>query len=81
MCIAIPARVIETDGQTARVERYGEELTVDLTLMPEPVAVGDYVVIQARRFAVTKVDAAAAEESYRLFDEIIATMDGGGKRQ
>ena len=76
MCLAIPAKVLQTDGVTATVERYGETLTVSLTMLPEPVAEGDYLVIQAQRFAVGKVDADAAAEAYRLFDEIIETLDG-----
>ncbi|MCC2113358.1 MAG: HypC/HybG/HupF family hydrogenase formation chaperone, partial [Hyphomicrobiales bacterium] len=43
MCLAIPAKVLALDGITATVERYGERLTVDLTLLADDVAVGDYV--------------------------------------
>ena len=75
MCIAIRAKVLALDGITATVERYGERLTVDLTLLADDVAVGDYVIVQARRFAVERMDAATAAESLRLFDEIIDTLD------
>lgn len=75
MCLAIPAKVLSLDGMTAEVERYGERLTIDLTLLAEKVAVGDYVIIQARRFAVERMDAETAAESLRLFDEIIDTLD------
>ncbi|MEZ5840114.1 MAG: HypC/HybG/HupF family hydrogenase formation chaperone [Hyphomicrobiales bacterium] len=81
MCLAIPAIVLETDGSTALVERYGEQLRVDLTLLPETVAAGDYVIIQSRRFAVHKVDAEAAAESYRLFDEMQAILAGGEQKK
>ncbi len=75
MCLAIPAKVLSLDGMTADVERYGERLTVDLTLLADDVVVGDYVIIQARRFAVERMDAETAAESLRLFDEIIDTLD------
>ncbi|MBB4301965.1 hydrogenase expression/formation protein HypC [Rhodobium orientis] len=74
MCLAVPARVLSVDGATAVVERYGAELTVSLAMLPEPVAVGDFVVLQMQRFAVAKMDAEAAAESYRLFDDILETI-------
>ena len=70
MCLAIPSKVIAVDGPLAVVERYGERLTVGLTMLAEPVDVGDYVIVQARRHAVQKLDEAAAEEAIRLFDEL-----------
>ncbi len=69
MCIAIPARVTAVTGHTAEVERYGERLEVSLALMCEPVAVGDYLILQAQRFAVDKIAPEAAAEAYRLFEE------------
>lgn len=80
MCLAVPAKVISLDGQSAVVERYGETLTVSLTMLPDPVELGDYLVIQAQSFAVDKVDEETALEAYRLFDEIIEAMSpaGGG---
>ena len=75
MCIAIPARVIELHETSAVVERYGECLEVSLLLLEEPVALGDYLIIQAQTYAVRKMDPEEALESYCLFDEIIsATM-------
>lgn len=74
MCIAIPARVIELRETSARVERYGEQLEVSLMLLEEPVAPGDYLIVQARAFAVRKIDADEALEIYRLFDEMIETI-------
>jgi len=78
MCLAIPGKVLSVDGPTAVVERYGETLTVDLSMLPEPVAVGDYLVIRAQTFAVDKVDAAAAAEAYKLFDQILDAITPSG---
>ncbi len=74
MCIAVPARVVELRETSARVERYGEQLEVSLLLLEEPVAPGDYLIVQARAFAVRKIDADEALEIYRLFDEMIETI-------
>ena len=35
MCVAIPSRVVESDGSTATVERFGEQLEVSLMLLAE----------------------------------------------
>jgi len=78
MCVAIPAQVIELRATSAVVERYGERLAVSLLLLEEPVALGDYVIIQAQSYAVRRVDPEEALETYRLFDEIIgATLAEG----
>lgn len=74
MCVAIPARVVELRGSNAVVERYGERLEVSLLLLPEEVAVGDYLILQARAYAVTKVAAEEADEIYRLFEEFAGVV-------
>jgi hydrogenase expression/formation protein HypC len=74
MCIAIPARVVELRETSALVERYGERLEVSLLLLEEPVALGDYLIVQAQAFAVRKIDPDEAQEAYRLFDAIIETL-------
>ncbi|MEZ5578441.1 MAG: HypC/HybG/HupF family hydrogenase formation chaperone [Candidatus Competibacteraceae bacterium] len=55
MCIAIPAQVVEIHGASAVVERYGERLEVSLLLLQDEVAVGDFLILQARAFAVEKI--------------------------
>ena len=74
MCIAIPARVVELHGANALVERYGERLEVSTLLLSESVAVGDYLIVQARTYAVEKVAAEEAREIYRLFDEFLGAL-------
>ncbi|NMQ17929.1 HypC/HybG/HupF family hydrogenase formation chaperone [Candidatus Competibacter phosphatis] len=76
MCIAIPAQVIEVRDASAVVERYGERLEVNLLLLQDEVAVGDFLILQARAFAVEKIEPEQAAEIYRLFDEFVgATSD------
>ena len=74
MCIAIPARVVEVRETGAVVERYGERLEVSLLLLEEPVAPGDYLIVQARAYAVEKIAPEDAMEIQRLFDTIIETL-------
>ncbi len=77
MCIAIPALVVELRGANALVERYGERLEVSLLLLSESIEIGDYLIIQARAYAVEKVSPEDAREICRLFDEFVgATRQG-----
>ena len=70
MCLAVPALVLEVDGQTARVARWGRESEVTLTMLPEPVAPGDYVIVQAQRYAIRRLEPEDARETLKLFAEI-----------
>jgi hydrogenase expression/formation protein HypC len=72
MCLAIPSRVLEIDDLTAVVDTAGERRQVNLMLMHEDVAVGDYVLIQHGQFAYERVDAERALETLALMDEIFA---------
>ena len=64
MCLAVPMRVVEIDGQWAVAEVDGMARKVRLDLLPD-VSLGDYVLIHAG-LAIARVDAAAAEETLSL---------------
>ncbi len=74
MCLAIPARIVELRGGNALVERYGEQLEVSLLLLDESVAVGDFLLLQARAYAVEKVPSEEAQAIYRLFEQMAAEL-------
>lgn len=72
MCLAVPAKVIEKIDDVMLKVTVGEGpafLTVSGMLLPEPAAVGDYVIVHAG-FALHKMDRTEAEESLRLFREL-----------
>ncbi|MBU1237841.1 MAG: HypC/HybG/HupF family hydrogenase formation chaperone [Gammaproteobacteria bacterium] len=71
MCLAVPSRIIALDGEIATVEAFGETRQVSLLLMPEEVALGDYLLIQAGGFAFERVEADRAEESLRVMAELM----------
>lgn len=77
MCLAVPSRVVDTDGFMATVEAFGQRRQVSLMLMHEPVAVGDYLLVQVGDFAFERVERERAEESLRLMEDILAQGDGG----
>ena len=70
MCLSVPSRVTATDGCTATVESFGNSREVSLLLLNEPVAVGDYLLIQAGGFAYEKVEAEHAEQALTLIAEL-----------
>ena len=68
MCLAIPLRVIETDGKMARVESGGTQTRCRVDLL-ENVAVGDYVLVHAG-LAISRLDEEEAQETLRLLREL-----------
>ncbi len=68
MCLAIPARIVSKDGETARIEKDGVAFDVNLSLLPE-ARVGDYVLVHAG-FALSVLPPEEARESLAIFAEI-----------
>ncbi len=75
MCMAIPSRILRIDGDSATVECFGVERVVSLMLMPEPVAIGDYVLIQSGSFAVETVESGAALAALDYLRQVLAEPD------
>lgn len=80
MCLAIPSRVERIEGLSATIESGGHRREVSLILLGEPVAVGDYLLVQHGRFAYERLDAAQARESLALMAEIVGGHDGADLR-
>jgi hydrogenase expression/formation protein HypC len=69
MCVAVPVQIVDIlpdDMLCGRVGGAGTELHISSLLLPEPAAVGDYVIVHAG-FALHKVSPDEAEESLALF--------------
>ncbi len=74
MCLAVPALVVASDGTTALVDIYGDRFRVDVTMVDGPVAEGDFLTVQARRFAVEKVAPDEALAARKLFEEVFPEL-------
>ena len=61
MCLAIPAKVLEVNGQIAKVD-FGEGVAREVNVMLVDAQVGDYVLVHAG-YAIEKLDQKAAQES------------------
>ncbi len=68
MCLAIPAKVIRVEGTSALVTIEDVEYQASLLLLDD-VNPGDYIMLHAG-FAIEKVDAAEAEETLRLLNQL-----------
>jgi len=69
MCLAIPAKVIEIHGNTAKVD-FGEGVLRDVNVMLVNPRLGEYVLVHAG-YAIQVIDRKAAEETLRLWEEVL----------
>jgi hydrogenase expression/formation protein HypC len=72
MCLAIPGKILDSEEQNGlrigRVQFGGITRRVSLDFVPE-AQVGDYVMVHVG-FAISRVDSAEAERTYRLLEEM-----------
>ena len=78
MCLAVPGKVLEIDGDTARVDFGGITREANVVLVPE-AAVDSYVLVHAG-FAIQVLNEAEAEETLSLFRELAESLDDEAKR-
>lgn len=68
MCLAVPARIVEKEGDKAVADAMGNRWNIRITLTPD-IEVGDVVLVHAG-YAITKVDEEEARKTWELFEEI-----------
>ena len=69
MCLAIPAQVIEVQEDVAKVD-FGQGVVRDVNIVLVEAHVGEYVLVHAG-YAIQVIDQEAAEETLRLWKEIL----------
>jgi len=69
MCLAIPAKVLEIQGDVAKVD-FGQGVAREVNVMLVEARVGEYVLVHAG-YAIQTLDQEAAEESLRMWREIL----------
>ena len=77
MCLAIPARIVELEGDNAVVDAMGNRWKTKTSLLPE-AKLGDLVLIHAG-FAISLVDEEEAKKTWQLLAEIDAFNDTQNK--
>ena len=67
MCLAIPGQIVELlpDGHLAIVEVSKVRRTINVDLLEDPLAIGEWVLIHVG-FAMTRISAEHADEQLRL---------------
>ena len=68
MCLGIPMRIHEIDGNVATAVLGGTTRRIHLDVLDEIVDIGDHVIVHAG-FAIHKIDEKEAEETLNLFHE------------
>jgi len=74
MCLGVPGRVIEVEGDTALVDFWGVRKTVRLDVVDEPVAPGDYVLNHVG-FAIRRIPREQIEGTLALYEELLRAAD------
>jgi hydrogenase expression/formation protein HypC len=69
MCLAIPGKVLKKEGDTAKVD-FGDKTTKDVNLSLVDAEIGEYVLVHAG-FAIQVLDAREAEETLRIWEELL----------
>ena len=68
MCLAIPAQVVQIDGDQGIIDMGGVRKEISLALVDD-VAVGDYVIVHVG-YALNKLDPEEAQRTLALFAEM-----------
>jgi hydrogenase expression/formation protein HypC len=71
MCLAIPARVINVEGDKAQVD-FGQGVLRDVNITLVDTKIGGYVLVHAG-YAIQTVDEKEAIETINLWKEILST--------
>ncbi len=69
MCLAVPAQVLEVNGDSALVELGGAKRRVNITLI-DTLNIGDYVLIHVG-YAIQRMSPNEAQETLRIWEEIL----------
>ena len=73
MCLAIPGKIVEIDGDYAKVDFGGVTRRVGLSLLEE-VAEEDYVIVHAG-YAIEILNKQEAEERLKLFQALAESLE------
>ena len=72
MCLAVPMKIESIDGFQCTCAARGIEREVSLFLLQgEDIALGDHVLVHVG-YAIQKISADDAAESWELFDQVLA---------
>jgi len=68
MCLAVPAQLVECEGEEAVADLHGNRVKINTVLVGD-VKVGDWVLIHAG-FAIQLLDEQAVEETFAVLEDL-----------
>jgi len=71
MCLGVPGKILEVDGNTAVVDFWGVRRKVALDVVDEPVVVGDHVLVHVG-FAIRRIAPEDLAETLAFFEAMTA---------
>lgn len=71
MCVAVPSKVIAINNDVATIDVYGARKEISILLLPEPPAIGDYVLVHAG-FAIQKIAAESVNSGDVMHESALA---------
>ena len=74
MCLGVPGKVIEIDGEIAQVDFWGVRKQVRLDVVDEPVSPGDYVLNHVG-YAIRRIPESEIAATLALYEELLAAAD------
>ena len=74
MCLAVPGKILEIEGDKATVE-YGEGVTNKANIALVEVQVGDYILVHAG-FAIKVLDEKEALETIEVWKQVLEAAGG-----
>jgi hydrogenase expression/formation protein HypC len=77
LCLAVPARVLEKDGDCAKVD-FGDGTIREVNVALVDAKVGGYVIVHAG-FAIEILDEVEAKETLLLWSELLAKNESTDK--
>jgi len=80
MCLAIPMKIADINGDIAKCEAAGVRRDVNLHLLNDiPLRVGDYVLVHLG-YAIQQVPSPDAQASWEAYDAMQVARDISGKK-
>jgi hydrogenase expression/formation protein HypC len=70
MCLGVPGKVVSVDGSVAVVDFWGVRKLVQLDVVDEPVAPGDYILNHVG-YAIRRIPAEEIGATLALYEELL----------
>jgi len=76
MCLAVPARLVERNGDEGLADLHGNRVPVQTLFAPE-AQVGDWVLVHAG-FVIKRLDAHQAQATWAVLSDLEESQGGSG---